>query len=185
VKHVPNILTSARIVLVPCFLVASMQRHYTLAFVIFVTAAVTDILDGLLARRLNVRSRLGSVLDPLADKMLMVCGFLYYTFASGLPVTGIPGWLTFAVFIRDFLIVFVVYLLYTRVRIRHISPSIAGKTSTVMQAVTLATVIAVNAFLPRWSTAVAVLFRVSLLITLFSGWNYMRRLSHLLRDSEA
>lgn len=184
-KHLPNLLTSARILLVPCFLVASMERHYLLAFVIFVTAAVTDILDGLLARWLNVRSRLGSILDPLADKMLMVCGFLYYTFAHDLPVAGIPGWLTFAVFIRDFLIVFVVYLLYTRIHIKHISPSVAGKASTLLQAFTLGTVIAMNAFLPRWAPAAAVLFRVSLLITLYSGWDYMRRISHLLRDAEA
>jgi cardiolipin synthase len=181
-RHLPNILTIARFLLVPCFLIASMRGWHLTAFVLFVTAAVTDIFDGMLARRFNVRSRLGALLDPAADKTLMVCGFLYYTFAHGLPVLGIPGWLTFAVLIRDFLIVFTAYLMYTRVRITRFPPSIAGKASTVLQAVTLATVIAVNAFLPRFAQAVQVLFRVSLLVTLYSGWGYLRRAALLLEE---
>jgi cardiolipin synthase len=181
-KHIPNILTIARFLLVPCFLIASTRGWYLAAFVLFVTAAVTDIFDGMIARRLNVRSRLGALLDPAADKTLMVCGFIYYTYARRLPVLAIPGWLTFAVFIRDFLIVFTAYLMYTRVRITRFPPSAAGKASTVLQAVTLATVMAVNAFLPRFVQAAEVLFRVSLLITLYSGWGYLRRAAMLLEE---
>jgi cardiolipin synthase len=179
-RHLPNLLTLGRLLLVPCFLWASMRGLYEAAFVIFVTAAVTDILDGALARRLNVRSKLGALLDPAADKTLMVCGFLYYTLAGDLPRVGIPGWLTFAVFIRDVLIVFFAYLMYTRIHITRFPPSIAGKTSTVLQAVTLAATIAVNGVLPTLLPLLEVLFRVSLLITLYSGWDYMRRASKLL-----
>ena len=178
-RHLPNHITLGRHLLVPCFLLASMRGLYGAAFVIFVTAAVTDILDGALARRLNVRSKLGALLDPAADKTLMVCGFLYYTFADQ-PRVGIPGWLTFTVFIRDFLIVFFAYLMYTRVHITRFPPSVAGKTSTVLQAVTLAATIGVNAFLPMLAPLLEVLFRVSLLITLYSGWDYMRRAAKLL-----
>src|SRR5687767_16037259 len=85
----PNILTLGRFALVPCFLYASMRGMYLAAFVIFVTAAVTDILDGLIARKMNLRSRLGALLDPAADKTLMVCGFVYYTFADAMPVARI------------------------------------------------------------------------------------------------
>lgn len=184
-RHLPNLLTIARLLLVPCFLIASMRQMYTLACVIFVTAAVTDVLDGWLARRLNVRSRLGALLDPAADKTLMVCGFLYYTFATDLPNLGIPGWLTFTVFIRDFLIAVMAYLMYTRVRITRFPPSIPGKISTVLQAVTLAFVIAVNSFLPGLVKPVEVLFRISLLMTLFSGWGYLRRASLLVKDDHA
>ena len=172
---IPNLLTLGRLILVPCFIYASAQGHYLAAFVIFVTAAVTDILDGMIARRWNLRSRLGALLDPAADKTLMICGFLYYTFADRLPVARIPGWLTFTVFIRDILIVFAAYLMYTRVHIQRFPPSIPGKISTVLQAVTLAVLIAVNAFLPGWETFAEVLFRLSLLATLFSGWDYLRR----------
>jgi cardiolipin synthase len=177
----PNILTLGRLVLVPCFLWASTQRMYTLAFAIFVTAAVTDILDGAIARRMNLRSRLGAILDPAADKTLMVCGFLYYTFAAGLPRVTMPGWLTFTVFIRDVLMVFFAYLMYTRIRITRFPPTVWGKTSTVLQAVTLAAVIAVNGFLPGLLGFAHLLFRLSLLMTLFSGWDYMRRASKIVR----
>lgn len=181
-KHLPNILTLLRLLLVPCFLGASMLGMYTAAFVIFVTAAVTDILDGALARRFNVRSRLGALLDPAADKTLMVCGYIYYTFADSLPVIRIPGWLLFTVFIRDFLMVFFAYLLYTRIHIVRFPPRLLGKASTVLQAVTLATVVAVNGFGPRLLPLAEVLFRVSVVITLASGWDYMRRMDRWLAD---
>jgi cardiolipin synthase (CMP-forming) len=181
-RHIPNLLTFLRLLLVPCFLWASMQRMYTAAFVIFVTAAVTDILDGMIARRLNVRSRLGALLDPAADKTLMVCGFIYYTFASRLPNVTIPGWLTFTVFIRDVLIVFFAYLLYTRIHISRFPPSVAGKVSTVLQAVTLAAAIAVNGFAPGLLKLAEFLFRLTLLTTLYSGWDYMRRIERILDE---
>ena len=181
-RHVPNILTLLRLVLVPCFLMASMNRQWTLAFAIFVTAAVTDILDGALARRLNVRSRLGAILDPAADKTLMVCGFLFYSLSNALPVIDIPNWLLFVVLIRDFAIIFFAYLLYTRVQINRFPPSIAGKASTVLQAVTLAAVIAVNGFLPQLKGLAELLFRVSMVITLYSGWDYLRRGDKLLDE---
>ncbi|HEX7830936.1 MAG TPA: CDP-alcohol phosphatidyltransferase family protein [Thermoanaerobaculia bacterium] len=179
-RHIPNILTVMRMLLVPCFLGASMKGMYDVAFAIFVTAAVTDILDGMIARKLNVKSRLGALLDPTADKTLMVCGFIYYTFADRLPRAGIPGWLTFTVFIRDFLIAFFAYLMYTRVQISRFPPSIAGKTSTVLQAVTLASTIAANGFLPQVLPFAKLLFPASLFMTLFSAWGYMRRADRLI-----
>ena len=181
-RHLPNILTFIRLLLVPCFLGASMQRMFTAAFVIFVTAAVTDIFDGMLARRLNVRSKFGALFDPAADKTLMVCGFLYYTFAKELPVVKIPGWLTFTVFIRDFLLAFFAYLLYTRIHIERFPPTIAGKASTVLQAVTLAATIAANGFAPGLTSFARLLFRVSLVMTLYSAWGYLRRASLKLEE---
>lgn len=178
-RHLPNLLTLGRFLLVPCFLLASMRGMYLTALILFVSAAVTDILDGMLARRLNLRSRLGALLDPAADKTLMVCGFLFYTFADRLPLR-IPGWLTFTVFIRDFLIVFSAYLMYTRIQIKKFPPSIPGKASTVIQAVTLGAVIGVNASLPHLEVFAEVLFRVSLVATLFSGWHYLRRADQML-----
>src|SRR3954454_21028905 len=132
---VPNLLTLLRLFLVPCFLVASFNDRFTLAFVLFVTAAVTDIFDGMIARRFNQRSRIGALLDPAADKTMMVCGYVFYTFDRTVP-NRIPGWMTFTVFIRDFVIVVFAYLLYTRVNVKKFPPSWAGKASTVLQATT-------------------------------------------------
>src|SRR6266550_4685775 len=120
---VPNLLTLFRIILVPFFLVASMRGMWTLALALFVTAAVTDIFDGMIARRFNQRSRLGAILDPAADKTMLVCGYLFYTLTNKLPLVALPVWLTFVVFIRDFLIAVFAYLLYTRVHVKRFPPS--------------------------------------------------------------
>src|SRR5436189_6060805 len=148
---VPNLLTLLRLFLVPCFMVASFHGRFTLALVLFVSAAVTDIFDGMIARRFNQKSRLGAILDPAADKTMMICGYLYYTLGTNVG-ERIPSWLTFTVFARDFLIIMFAYLLYTRVRVKRFPPSAAGKISTLLQACTRGTVIGVNAFAPgmRW-----------------------------------
>jgi cardiolipin synthase len=172
---VPNILTLLRLFAVPVFIYASFRGEYRIAFFIFFGAAVTDFLDGVIARRFNQRSRLGAILDPAADKTMMICGYLFYTLRRGLPVSGIPAWLTFTVFIRDFFIIAVAYLLYTRVRVTRFPPSVAGKTSTVLQAGTLGVVIAANAFGPVLLPFLEVLFRIALLATLFSAWDYLRK----------
>ncbi len=181
---IPNILTLARLAAVPFFIVASYRGMFTTACVIFVGAALTDILDGMIARRFNQRSRLGAFLDPGADKTMMVSGFLFYTI-SNRPLLRIPGWLTYVVFIRDFLILLFAYLLYTRVRVKKFPPSVAGKTSTLLQAFTLGLTIGVNSFLPQMRWLAEVMFRVSLVMTLYSGWDYLRRAERLLDDGMA
>ena len=180
---IPNALTLLRLLLIPVFLVASFHGAYLVAFVVFVSAALTDILDGMIARRFNQKSRIGAILDPAADKGLMIAGYLYYTFAGNLPRVAIPGWLTFVVLIRDALIITFAYLLYTRVHVKRFPPSWAGKTSTVLQALTMVTALAVNAFLPSLLWLAEALFRVTLLTTLFSGWDYLRRAERMLLES--
>lgn len=181
----PNILTLLRLLLIPVFLFASLRGMFLTAVILFVTAAVTDILDGLIARRLNQRSRIGAILDPAADKIMLVFGYLYYTLAANVTVVRIPGWLTFVVFIRDFLIMTFAYLLYTRVRVKRFPPSWAGKISTVLQAVTLGAVIGGNALIPRLVWLAEVMFRITMLMTLFSAADYLRRGKRMLLESAA
>ena len=182
---VPNLLTLLRLIAVPVFIVASFRGHYMLAFVLFVGAAVTDMLDGMIARRFNQRSRLGALFDPAADKAMLVSGYLYYTLRDGLPRVTIPVWLTFTVFIRDFLILSFAYMLYTRERVTRFPPSWAGKISTVVQAVTLGTTIGVNAFVPQLLWLAELFFKIALVMTLLSGWDYMRRAGRMLDPSPA
>ena len=177
---VPNLLTLLRLIAVPIFIIAGFRGQYVLAFVLFVGAAFTDMLDGMIARRFNQRSRLGALFDPAADKTMMVSGYLYYTLRDGLPVVTIPAWLTFTVFIRDVLILSFAYMLYTRVHVKRFPPSLAGKISTVVQAVTLGTVIGVNAFVPQLLWLAELFFKVTVVVTLLSGWDYMRRAERML-----
>lgn len=178
---VPNVLTLLRLLLIPFFIYASIKDAFNVAFFIFLSAAITDILDGAIARRFNQRSRIGALLDPAADKTMMVCGYVFYTFDTTVP-NRIPGWMTFTVFIRDFVIVLFAYLLYTRVNVKKFPPSWLGKTSTVLQATTLATAIAVNGFATWGHLLLQVLFRLTVFMTLFSGWDYLRRGRRLLDD---
>jgi cardiolipin synthase len=162
---IPNALTLLRLLLIPIFLFAS-------------------ILDGIIARWLNQRSRIGAILDPAADKTMLIFGYLYYTLARNLTLR-IPGWLTFTVFIRDFLIVIFAYLLYTRVQVKRFPPTWAGKVSTLLQAAALGAVIGVNASIPKLLWLAEPLFRMSLLMTLFSGAGYIRRAKRMLLESAA
>ena len=176
---VPNLLTLLRLIAVPFFIVTSYHGMYVLAFVLFVSAALTDVIDGFVARAFDQRSRIGAILDPAADKIMMVAGYLFYTLNESVPFR-IPVWLTFVIFIRDFLIIGFAYLLYTRVHVKRFPPSWAGKISTLLQAITLGFVIGVNSFTPRLREVAEILFRVALLITLYSSWDYLRRADRLL-----
>jgi len=176
---VPNALTLLRLIAVPFFIFASWRGMYVLAFILFVSAALTYLIDGFVARRFNQRSRIGAILDPAADKIMMVAGYLFYTLNGAVPFR-IPVWLTFVIFIRDFMIMAFAWLLYTRAHVKRFPPSWAGKTSTLLQAITLGFVIGVSSFVPQLRPVAEILFRVALLITLYSSWDYMRRADHLL-----
>jgi cardiolipin synthase (CMP-forming) len=172
---IPNLLTFTRLLLIPFFILATIGEIYTLALVLFVSAAVTDILDGYIARKLNQHSRLGAILDPAADKTMMFSGYVLYTFWRPIPVK-LPGWLTGTLFARDALIIFFAYLLYTRVQIRRFPPSIAGKVTTVFQVIALSATIAANTILqPLMALLLPVVLPATLLLTVYSGIDYLRR----------
>ena len=118
--------------------------------------------------------------EAIADKMMMIAGYLFYTLAP--LAERIPPWLTFTIFVRDFFIVVFAYLLYTRVKVTRFPPSLAGKASTVLQAFTLATAIAVNGLTPSLRWLAEFLFRAALLITLFSAADYIRRAERMLHE---
>ncbi len=108
---IPNGITLIRLALTPFFVLAILEGNHRLALGIFVAAGISDALDGLLARLLGMRSLLGSYLDPIADKTLLVTAYVALT----LPIPGavrVPLWLTVMALSRDFLIVLVALLLY-------------------------------------------------------------------------
>jgi len=172
---IPNILTVIRLVLIPFFVVASLERNFVLAFGFFLVAAITDALDGWIARRYNLRSRIGAVLDPTADKLMLICGYVVYTLPTVASYRLSP-WLTFTVLVRDVLMVIAAYLLYTRINIRRFPPSLPGKISTITQVVALAATIAANtALAPLVLPIMRLAHPAALLMTIYSGWDYLRR----------
>ena len=97
---IPNIITLGRIILVPVIVWAIVSSQMEIAFAIFVIAGVSDAVDGFLAKRFNMASELGALLDPLADKALLVSIFV------ALGIWGaVPRWLVILVVSRDIMIV--------------------------------------------------------------------------------
>lgn len=127
-RHLPNALTILRMVLVPLLALRVLQHDYEAALCIAFIAAVTDALDGLLARRFGWQSRLGGILDPLADKLMLVVSFVVLT-----VVGAIPLWLTLLVGGRDLVIVAGAVTYHYRVGPFDASPSMMSKITTVLQ----------------------------------------------------
>jgi cardiolipin synthase (CMP-forming) len=126
---IPNLLTILRILITPVFVIAFVNDQIMLALWLFLLAGVTDGLDGFLARLLKQRSRLGKVIDPLADKALLVTAFIT------LGVKGwLPNWLVILVVSRDLIILSGLALLhFLSVSISKTSPAVISKVNTVAQ----------------------------------------------------
>ncbi|HEX9882589.1 MAG TPA: CDP-alcohol phosphatidyltransferase family protein [Desulfobaccales bacterium] len=129
---IPNIITLARILLTPLFIIFLIQGRYRKALAIFILAGVSDLVDGLIARTMHQKSRLGTYLDPMADKILMSASFVT------LSIYGqVPSWLTVVVISRDLTLALGVMLFKLADYPLVIKPSLAGKLSTTMQMATV------------------------------------------------
>ena len=129
---IPNLLTIIRILLTPLFVIFLIREHFDLALLVFVAAGISDGLDGFIARYFNQRSTLGAILDPIADKMLLVAAFVSLGVLS-----VIPNWLTVVVITRDVVILLGVAIFSFLNIDFEINPSIVSKFTTVLQVVTV------------------------------------------------
>jgi cardiolipin synthase (CMP-forming) len=125
---IPNLITLARILLVPVVVYAIAAGELRLAFLLFLAAAISDIVDGFLAKRFGMMTELGAYLDPLADKVLIVS--IYVT----LGVTGvIPLWIVILVVSRDIMIVGAIILSWVVDRPLAIKPHPVSRLNTAVQ----------------------------------------------------
>ena len=175
---IPNGITLLRLALTPFFVLAVISGDHVLALGIFVAAGISDIIDGLVARLLGMRSRLGTYLDPIADKLLLVTAYVVLTLPIHDSVT-IPLWLTVMALSRDFLIVLVALLLYLGAGVEEFPPSAWGKATTFTHVVTLTLVLIAN--VTRVAEHVLLTcFYVALALTIISGVDYIRRVAKTL-----
>ena len=130
--NLPNLLTTLRLLLLPLFLTLLVYRRPGPALAVLVLAALSDALDGLLARWLDQKTAIGSFLDPLADKLLSVSGFV--TLAL---IGPIPAWFVIIVISRDVVISIGALVLYLHDGRLEIAPTWTGKTAMVGQFATL------------------------------------------------
>src|SRR5438874_12296836 len=170
-----NKITILRILLIPFFVVevlyyvkAGHELHRLLAILSFAVAAICDGVDGYIARRYNQRSELGAILDPLADKFLLVSGIVLLSFTWPYFNT-IPLWLTGTIIGRDILLLaglVVIHLTVGKVKVR---PRVLGKVATVLQMVVVLWI------LLRWNTRwLKVLTLGAAIFTGGSGLLYVR-----------
>ena len=172
----PNAITFARLCAVPAAVWLVLQHRMDAAFWVFVAAGVSDAVDGWLARALNSRSKLGAILDPVADKALLVS--MYVTLAA---VGVLPDWLAILVVFRDLLIVGGVLVLYVLGQPPAIQPILLSKANTVLQITLAAGALLVAGFGLAAGPLIDLLILATAATTVASGAVYVWRAARLPR----
>lgn len=179
-RDIPNLLCIMRMVLTVPVVWAILDGRYPLALVLFFVAGVTDGLDGFLAKRYAWQSRLGGLLDPAADKLLLAASFIT------LWVAGYaPGWLLFAVLTRDLVIVTGAGLYQWRVGNLVAEPSVVSKLNSVLQLLYILLTLSWLVFGVPGPGAVSALGWIVLVTIVVSGLDYVIRWSRRARDARA
>ena len=166
--HIPNLITLARILLVPVTVWLIISEAYGAAFAAFVVAGASDGLDGYLARRFNWRTKLGAYLDPLADKALLVSVYVTLGFLKELP-----AWLVIIVVSRDVLIVGAVLLSRLLDHPVKVAPLMVSKVNTAAQIVFVVVVLGVAALREPYDHLVNYGSIFVALLTVLSGAAYL------------
>jgi cardiolipin synthase len=180
-------LTVFRMVLIPVFVTLLFYRRFSLALAVFVLAGLTDGLDGLLARRFSQQSQLGTVLDPIADKLMLVTAFIVLSMRSIYPQPlpshlPVPFWVTVAVISRDVFIIVGAAAINMMTGFRGFRPSWLGKLNTTIQIAGIA-VIMFAASVPYYTgyylpTVYVAVFALAIL----SGLHYIFFASRLMNE---
>jgi cardiolipin synthase len=174
---VPNQLTFLRLGFLPFYLIAVLYAHYDWALGLLVAAALTDGLDGLLARVLNQKSAVGAYFDPIADKLLLSSSFVV------LALRGkVRWWLAIIVLSRDVLLLMTAVVILLVLGYRSFPPSVFGKATTLVQILFVFVVLSLAVTQWRWlAVSQPILRDLVLALTIFSGLHYSvivaRRLS--------
>jgi len=170
--NLPNTITVFRILCVPVFINLLIYHRFRSALAIFCVAVVTDGVDGFIARVFNQRSRLGTYLDPLADKVLLMSAFMTLSLLRQVPI-----WLTIIVVSRDLILAAGTLLLHVLALHVDIRPSWLGKVTTVLQfGYIVATMGAMSVAWEVWSGEIAGPAAITVAAaTMGSGLHYIWR----------
>ncbi len=174
-------------VLIPVFVSLLFYQRFVLALAIFILAGVTDGLDGLLARRFNQKSQLGTILDPIADKLLLVTSFVVLSMRSVFPQPlpshlPIPFWVTVAVISRDVFILVGAAAINVVTGFRGFRPSILGKINTVVQIVSIGAIIFAARFPYGTGWYLPTIYTTVFAFSVLSGAHYVFFVSKLVNE---
>jgi cardiolipin synthase len=181
---IPNLLTFLRMALIPAFAILLFYGHSGWALLIFFVAGATDGIDGFVARRFNQQSELGTILDPIADKLLMTTAFIILTLPNVFPPIRhlpVPFWVTASVIGRDVLITASAIAIFIITDFRGFKPSWLGKLSTLVQ-VTAVGLILLAAIFPMLSFYLPTVYTTVVAIAVFSGVHYIFHVARLMNE---
>jgi cardiolipin synthase len=173
-----NLLTVLRMLLIPPFAILLLYGHRGWALLVFLTAGITDLFDGLIARWTGQKTTLGAWLDPMADKLLLVTMFVMLTLPGIGSANPLPLWFTILVLSRDIAIVLTVAVVNLAVGPRTFRPSIFGKIATATYIVTGVVTLYFN-YLDVRSVVILAFVYASLVITFVSAFHYLIKVVHL------
>jgi cardiolipin synthase len=180
---IPNLITLLRLAVLPAFIFSIAEERPAAALCLFVLAGVSDGLDGYLARTLNMRSALGAVLDPIADKLLMMSSYVMLSIPSYPARVHIPLAVAVVVISRDVLMMLVALLIILTTGIKDFPATFVGKTNTVVQILTVLAVLCADLW-PLPMPFVWVPFGAALASTAVSGLHYVFLVSRRVADQE-
>lgn len=167
-RDIPNLISAFRIVLVIPVIYMLLQQQFLYALILFAIAGISDAVDGYIARRFNWMTRLGGILDPLADKLLQVCCYITLAFIALIPV-----WLVIVVVLRDVIIVAGGMLYHYRFERFHAEPMLISKINTFMQIMLVILVVFNAAFNALPEAVLDILILSVLMTTVISGVSYI------------
>lgn len=164
-----NQITILRLAFIPFFAILVVAQKYPAALAVLTAAALSDVIDGTVARLLKQESPLGVALDPIADKVLMTTAYLTLAFRDALP-----WWLTILVISRDVAIIITALLISLVAGYRPFRPTILGKASTVAQVATVFAAVSFQAHVPFVSAGLVTLcVYLAAGLTFISGIHYV------------
>ena len=178
--NLPNKLTIGRVLAVPFFILAYMTEHFLIALIIFILASLTDMLDGQIARKKNLITNFGKIMDPLADKVLV-----YSAFCLMVSDGTMPAWMLIVILAREFIVAGVRTVAASEGIV--IAADMAGKIKTVLQMIAvplllLFKAVTVNGYFPgvkesSWAATLNIASQVflwaALVMTVYSGAMYI------------
>ena len=178
---VANQLTLLRMLLIPALVILVIYGANGWALVVFIVAGMTDALDGVIARWWSQPTSLGALLDPMADKLLLISTFVVLTIPSLDLPNRLPVWLTVLVISRDVIIVVTVAIVNLSLGRRIFSPTMLGKIATLIYVVTASLTLCFN-WLDRSSILVDAAIYAAAAITIISGLHYISHVTRALSE---
>lgn len=177
--NLANRITITRIILTPLFIAAVAYGRMDIALILFAVAVISDGLDGFVARSMRQKTFIGTILDPVADKILLISAFICLTLMKNIPEgLRMPPYVPIIVISRDAIIVLGSVLIYVVKGAVKVAPSFWGKFTTFFQMMTIVSILVQFKYSCYiWNTAT--------ILTVISGVDYMLKGSQTLNESNS